>query len=89
MENLIDSEYDRGWNDAKKKEKRNIKELDSKITIYQSECGMNTVDVYHLIKSQIKTINTQQDVIELLRDNAKLTKERNDAWDEYNDTMHN
>ena len=43
------------------------------MTIYQTDCGMNTIDVYHLIQSQVGTINSQARVIKLLDENAKLT----------------
>jgi|TARA_R110000744_G_scaffold68352_2_gene139054 hypothetical protein len=45
------------------------------MSIYQSECGINTVDVFHLIELQVKTINSQNRVIELLDEKAKLKEE--------------
>tara|TARA_R110000824_G_scaffold13182_1_gene57385 strand:- start:120 stop:368 length:249 start_codon:yes stop_codon:yes gene_type:complete len=45
------------------------------MTIYQSECGINTVDVFHFIEVQVKTINSQNRVIELLDEKAKLKEE--------------
>jgi len=52
--------------------------------IYQSDCGINTIDVYHLIQSQVGTINSQARVIKLLDENAKLKESLDKAWDELN-----
>jgi hypothetical protein len=56
----------------------------NEMIIYQTDCGMNTIDVYHLIQSQVGTINSQDRVIKLLEENAKLKEKLDRAWEELN-----
>ena len=58
--------------------------------IYQSDCGMNTIDVYHLIQSQVGTINSQARMIKLLDENAKLTNKIEKLYNdiEYHERQH-
>jgi|19_taG_2_1085344.scaffolds.fasta_scaffold52834_4 flagellin-specific chaperone FliS len=58
-------------------------ETKNEMLVYEAE-GINLVDVYHLIQSQIQTINAQSKVIKELEKNAELLKQLDKVWDELN-----
>jgi len=55
----------------------------NEMIVYEAE-GINLVDVYHLIQSQIQTINAQSKVIKELEKNAELLKQLDEVWDKLN-----
>mgnify|MGYP003647341417 FL=1 len=55
----------------------------NEMIVYEAE-GINLVDVYHLIQSQIQTINAQSQVIKELEKNAELLKQLDEVWDKLN-----
>jgi cell division protein FtsB len=63
----------------------------NEMIIYQTDCGMNTIDVYHLIQSQVGTINNQAKVIKLLEENNKLkdkVRKLSDECAQLEDALH-
>ena len=46
----------------------------NEMTLYEAG-GMNLINVFHFIQSQVQTINTQARVIQLLDEKAKLKEE--------------
>jgi hypothetical protein len=60
---------------------------DKTMRIYKTDAesgSITTVDVFHFIELQVKTINSQNRVIQLLDEKAKLTQEVDKLWDELN-----
>ena len=55
-------------------------ETKNEMLIYEAE-GSNLVDVYHLIQSQIQTINAQSKTIKELERSAKLLARANELCD--------
>ena len=60
------------------------KETKNEMIIYQSG-SINTVDVYHLIQSQVQTINNQSRVIKMLE--AQITQVKLDAKQELHENL--
>ena len=58
-------------------------ETKNEMLVYEAK-GINLVDVYYLIQSQIQTINAQSKVIKELEKNAELLKQLDKMWDELN-----
>jgi len=60
------------------------KEPKNELVIYGVD-NKTLVEITHLVESQVKTINNQSKVIELLEKNAKLVEDIGKLWDDIND----
>lgn len=64
------------------------KEPKNELVIYGVD-NKTLVEITHLVESQVKTINTQSKVIQLLEKNAKLIQDIDKLYDELNHERNN